>query len=117
MNVAELRTVLEEVQAIYEASGSDKPAGDLRDFIDLLEGYENESVDEFLAGLSTLLKVGSSKGGLEAKLPGLQIVASFIERLTAAGTNPDQFDPVYTELGASKQVRIEEMNAIAHGYI
>jgi hypothetical protein len=62
MKVAELRTILEEVQAIYEASGSDKPAKDFADFIELLGGYEHQTVDEFLAALSALLSTASSKG-------------------------------------------------------
>ena len=116
MKVAELRTILEEVQAIYEASGSDKPAKDFADFIELLGGYEQQSVDEFLTALSALLKSESGKGTPD-KLPDTELVASFTERLSSAGTDQDKFEPVYAELGAANQVRIEEMNAIAHGYI
>ena len=116
MKVAELRTVLEEVQSIYEASGSDKPAKDFADFIELLGGYEQQGVDEFLATLGTLLKP-AGKGTTEDKLPDAELAASFIARLTRAGTDQAKFDAVYAELGTDKQVRSEEMNAIAHGYI
>lgn len=117
MKVAELRTVLEEVQAIYEASDSDKPAKGFAEFIELLNGYEHQTVDEFLAALSTLLKTASGKGGSVDKVLGAELVASFIERLTTAGTDQAKFDVVYAELGPEKQVRTEEMNAIAHAYI
>ncbi|MGE0852649.1 MAG: hypothetical protein AB7O44_23980 [Hyphomicrobiaceae bacterium] len=117
MKVAELRTILEEVKAIYEASGSDKPAKDFAEFIELLGGHEHQTVDEFLAALSALPSTASGKGTSGDKLPDAELVASFIERLTSAGTDQAQFDAVYVELGAEKRVRAEEMNAIAHGYI
>lgn len=117
MKVAELRTILEEVQAIHKASGSNKPAKDFADFISLLDGYEDQSVSEFLATLGTLLKTASGKGANNDKLPDVQLVAFFVERLRNAGTDEDKFEPVHAELGADKRVRIQEMNAIAHGYI
>jgi hypothetical protein len=117
MKVAELRTVLEEVQAIYEASRSDKPANDFAEFITLLDGHEEQSVEEFLAELSALFKPASGKAAAAGKLPDVQIVASYIDRLAAAGTDEAKFEPVYAELGGDKRVRIQEMSAIAHEYI
>jgi hypothetical protein len=117
MKVAELRTVLEEVQAIYESSGSDKAANDFAEFLGLLDGYEEHSVDEFLAALGELLKPPSGKGTNKQAPPDAELVASFIERLRSAGTDEVRFGLVYAELGADKGVRIAEMNAIAHGYI
>lgn len=115
MKVAELRTILEEVRAIYEASGSDKAAGDFSEFIELLEGYERQNVEEFLATLSHLLKTRTGSG--EGKIAEASIVASFIDRFEKAATDETQFKQIYVELGADKRVRTEEMNAIAHGYI
>lgn len=115
MKVAELRTVLEEVRAIYEASGSDKAAGDFSEFIGLLDGYEQQSVEDFLVALSNLLKTTTGSG--EGKIAEAGTAASFIERLENAETNETEFKQVYAELGADKRVRAEEMNAIAHGYI
>jgi len=117
MKVDELRTVLEEVQAIYESSGSDKAANDFAEFLGLLDGYEDQRVDEFLAALEELLKPASGKGANKQAPPDAALVASFIERLRSAGTDEARFEPVYAELGADRRVRIGEMNAIAHGYI
>ena len=117
MKVSDLRAILEEVQAIYEASGSGKPAQDFSEFIELLDDHEHQTVDEFLAALGMLLKPTSGKGTSEDKLPDQDLVASFIERLASSGSDESKFNVVYAELGADKQVRTEEMNAIAHGYI
>jgi hypothetical protein len=117
MKVEELRAVLEDVQAIYESSGSGKPAKDFEEFIGLLDGYENQSVDEFLTALTALLKPGSRTGAPGGKIPDAQVTAEFVERLAKAGTDDAQFEPLYAELGADRRVRAEEMNAIAHGYI
>jgi hypothetical protein len=115
MKVAELRVALEEVQAIYEASGSDSPAKDFADFLELLDGCDDQTVEEFLAGLSALLKTASGK--VTDKLPHAQVAASYVDRLTNAGTDQEQFEAVYADLGGDKHIRTEEMNAIAHAYI
>jgi hypothetical protein len=119
MKVQDLRTVLEEVKAIYDASGADKSASDFADFLELLDGHEDQDIDDFLAELSSLLRATSEKGrkAQGGRQPDAQIVASFLDRLTSAKTDQTEFDVVYAQLGANKQVRVEEMNAIAHGYI
>ena len=117
MKVQELRTVLEEIQAIYKASGTNKPAEDFANFVQLLDGHEHQSIDEFLAELSTLLRMASGKKLVGDRQLDTQLIASFLDRLTRAKTDEAEFEVVYAELGESKQVRAEEMNAIAHGYI
>src|SRR5262245_45480559 len=102
MKVQELRTVLEEVQAIYEASGTEKPAADFSNFIELLNGHEHQSIDAFLAELSTLLKAASGKTASGDREPDSQLVDAFLERLTNAKSDQTEFDAVYAELGANK---------------
>ena len=117
MKVKELRAVLTELEAIYEAAGAVSPARGLENLIDVLGGDGEEEVDSFLDDIRRLF-VGS-KSSTRAGLAPLDEVAveRYARRLLDAGTNARAFAVVINELKSDKKIRRDEAGAILQCYI
>jgi hypothetical protein len=113
VNVKSLREAIRAVADCLKALGT-KPRSQTLQAVDhLLEGHDDESLDEFLAGLQHRPK--------EPKLPcsstaNKATVLSYVQRLRAAGTDKTAFERVFDQLTRDKAVRKAEADAIAHAY-
>lgn len=119
MKVKELRSVLADIEGIYAAAGADKAAEDFRQLCSILDGYDDSSVDDFIAEMGSIYAPQPRSGA--AKTPATELdrplVEEFAQRLRAAGLDREAFERVLAELGRDTRVRKGEANAIQHLYI
>lgn len=117
MKVKKFRIGLGMLSGSLTEWGSSKAGNDLQKLIDLMEGYDDLSVDAFCK---------KARQGLEAKpLPRAQktnpvrqeIVDVYISKLR--NTIPDEFlfKEIVNEIKKDKQVRVSETKAIASGFM
>jgi tryptophan 2,3-dioxygenase len=114
VNVKSLREAIRTIAEFLEASGAGPRGKSLHAVHDLLEGHDDESLEEFLAGLHDRSK--ESKPRALASAVNDSTVASYVQRLRATGTDKSAFDQVFDELTKDKMVRKAEADAIAHAY-
>lgn len=114
MNVKSLREAIQTIADFLEASGAAPRGKSLHAVNDLLKGHDDESLEEFLAGLRHRSK--ESKIRAASAVANDVIVASYVQQLRAAGTDKGAFDQVFGELIKDKMVCKAEADAIAHAY-
>ena len=113
MNVKSLRAAVSSIADILATSGRrQKPT--LEMVVQLLEGHDEESLEEFLAGLRHRLAPPMGKRAIQ-ELDQIA-VAQYVRRLQEAGTDPTTFDSIFGDLSEDKAVRKVEANAIAQAY-
>jgi hypothetical protein len=114
VNVKSLREAIRTIVDFLEASGAGPRGKSLEAVNDLLEGHDGESLEGFLAGLRDRSK--ESKARACSSVGNDETVASYVQRLRAAGTDKNAFDQVFAELTKDKMVRKAEADAIAQAY-
>jgi hypothetical protein len=114
VNVKSLREAIRTIADFLECSGAGPRGKSLHAVDDLLEGHDDESLEEFLAGLRHRSK--ESQARAFSLVANDVTVASYVQRLRAAGTDKSAFDQVFDELTKDKMVRKAEADAIAHAY-
>ena len=112
MNVKSLREAIRTIADFLDASGAGPRGKSLHAVYVLLEGHDDESLEEFLAGLRQRSKEAKPR----VSAANDATVASYVQRLRAAGTDKSAFDQVFDELIKDKMVRKVEADAIAHAY-
>jgi hypothetical protein len=114
VNVKSLREAIRTIAEFLEASGAGPRGKSLHAVHDLLQGHDNESLEEFLAGLRH--RSIESKPRAASSAANDLTVASYVQRLRAAGADKSDFDQIFGELTKDKMVRKVEADAIAHAY-
>ena len=113
MNVRSLRAAIGSIADILATSGrQQKPT--LETVVQLFEGHEEESFEEFLAGLRHRLALPMGKRAMQ-ELNEIA-VAQYVRRLQEAGTDATAFENIFGDLSKDKAVRKVEANAIAQAY-
>jgi hypothetical protein len=119
MNVTELKAVLHRLEELYVAGGASAAAKDLRSIAALLEGHEEKSLDAFICETRTLLdqpKSATAVAKATVAASNDALVASYVERMLAVGTDQAKFEPILAELDKDKHASRHEWFAIANGY-
>jgi len=114
VNVKSLREAIRTIAEFLEDSGAGPRSKSLHAVHDLLEGHDEETLEEFLAGLRHRSK--QSKPHADSSVANAVTVASYLQRLHTAGTDKSAFDQIFNELSKDKMVRKVEADAIAHAY-
>jgi hypothetical protein len=114
VNVKSLREAIRTIADFLESSGAGPRGKSLHAVNDLLEGHDDESLEEFLAGLRHRSKKSQARAC--SSVANDVTVASYVQRLRAAGTDKSAFEQVFGELTRDKMVRKAEADAIAHAY-
>ena len=114
MDVRELKKILKRIEELYAAGGADAAANDLRAVARLLEGYEDKSVEAFIADTKASLDKPVERERLPAPL-GDELVAIHSDRLLTAGIDQAAFDGALKELDESEAGK-DEWAAIANRY-
>lgn len=104
MGVAELRSALQRLATVHRASGAKQQADDIDSVAKLLDETRHRDVDDAAREISAALN------------PTEKLVAVYVDRLTAAGTDRILFDPLFAEIKADKSLGKTEMEAIAGAY-
>jgi hypothetical protein len=115
VNVKSLRAAICSIADILATSGRpQRPT--LQTVMRLFEGHEEESLEEFLAGLRHRLARRLPTGRRAIQALDQIVVAQYVRRLQEAGTDPTVFESVFDDLSKDKAVRKAEANAIAQAY-
>jgi hypothetical protein len=114
VNVKSLREAIRAIADFLEASGAGPRGQSLQSVNHLLEGHDDESLEEFLAGLRDQSR--ESKTRVYSSAVNEVTVTSYVQRLRAAGTDKSAFGQVFGELSSDKMVRKAEADAIANAY-
>ena len=112
MNVGELKAVLKRLEDLYSAGGASSVAKDLRSVVELLEGHESESLDEFIADTQTLI----SKP--ESKVPEFNeaVARKYAQALLDAGIDEQRFKAALDVLDSDASASTAEWVEIANLY-
>jgi hypothetical protein len=113
VNVKSLREAIRAVADCLKALGTRSRSQTLQAVDHLLEGHDDESLEEFLAALRHRSK--ERKLSCSSTTNNVTVL-SYVQRLHAAGTDKSAFDRVFDELMRDKMVRKAEADAIAHAY-
>ena len=115
MNVKSLRAAIGSIADILATSGRpQRPT--LQTIMQLFDGHEEESLEEFLAGLRHRLARRLPTGKRTTPELDKIAVAQYVRRLREASTDPTAFESAFADLSKDKAIRKAEANAIARAY-
>jgi hypothetical protein len=115
VNMKSLRAAICSIADILATSGQpQRPT--LRTVMRLFDGHEEESLEEFLAGLRHRLARRLPTGKRAIQALDQIAVGQYVRRLREAGTDPAAFESAFGDLSNDKAVRKSEANAIAQAY-
>ena len=115
MNVGAFRHAICELADILAASGAANKSQSLRAVAKLLDGHDEEAIEDYLAKLRRQLCDSKPRRTQSSEINALA-VAQYVRRLKDAGLDRTAFDAVVAELRQDEAVRKAEADAIAHGY-
>jgi hypothetical protein len=116
MNVAELRRALEEAESILSSAGAKTPGKDLKAFLAILNGRDDQDVDAFFAELRQRLGASSATPKKPTRVAEEDTVQRYFQRLNDVGTDKAAFGVIFADLMKDKSVLKEEADAIAHRF-
>jgi len=115
VNVGSFRQAICELADILAASGAGNKSQNLRAVAKLLEGHDEEAVEEYLAKLRRQLCESKPRRTQSSEI-NADAVAQYVRRLQDAGSGKAEFDAILADLRKDETVRKAEADAIAHGY-
>ena len=103
----------------FTQTPAQKPrASDFAELQALFDGYDDQSVGDFLEELRRLYVTPPKKKSTRAPRKLNQgLIDRYVEALEEAGTDRAKFDPIFEELSTDKVIHKDEMNAIQHRYV
>jgi len=121
MKVGDLKKSLEDMAAILEVGGTKTARDDMASILSLLEGAEDQELDEFLASLEkrmaeALKKTRARSRASRAQKVDDELVSHYAGRLKAAEMDEASFKAIAAELKNDPRVRKAELAAIAREY-
>lgn len=116
MKVKVLRRTICDVADSLSASGIEARRQTLQSVIKLCEGYDEESVESFLARLRHQPNQPALAVSSRTKTINQVVVARYVRMLQAAGMQRNAFDEVFGALSKDTAVRKSEADTIAHVY-
>jgi len=122
--VAQLRAVLDGLQAFSVAAGARAAAQDLQIVSDMLRPHADSTVTAFCADMSAKLQAASArpKGRKKAVAPKPRAASNdaaihqYIAELRDAGTERGAFDAVFARLNADKSLKAADVGEVARAY-
>jgi hypothetical protein len=118
MNVKELREAIEDARALVAACDGKEPKA-LKEFLQIFEGHDELSVEQFLEALrGRTLAPTTSPEADDSSNPGFDsgLVSAYIQQLKDAGISESAFNIVFARIKKDKAVKTTEAFAISHGY-
>jgi hypothetical protein len=112
MDVRKLKAVLHQIEELYSAGGAATAAKDLRSVARLLDGYEETSVEAFIAETKVLLDKPPAPASSQIDVA---LVSRYSDRLLEAGTDEAKFEAALKELDEARGGK-GEWAAIANRY-
>src|SRR5438552_3492776 len=98
MNVGELRRALEEAEEILSAAGAKTAGKDLRAFLQIFAGREQEDINVFFDELRRRLSTATGAREDAPRAHDLDRVDRYVAALNSAGTDKPAFTVVHAEL-------------------
>jgi len=99
MIVKDLQRALKDIQSLLDASGSKKPAGEISNVIELLDGKTNQDLDHVL-------------GQIKAEISPIE---KSVRELKTAGTDEVAFQAAFQQLKASRLAK-NDLAIVAREY-
>lgn len=117
MKIAELKSVLEEIEAIYLAGGAKKAAEDFGDISRLFDDTELSDVDDFIAELKQLY-VAPAKPKLRlVETVDELLVERYLKKLNSLDQSGDGDQALLEELASDSAVNKAEVNLIQYRFL
>ena len=117
MNVKDLRIVLEELHGILAATNAKPQSKDIAAFLGLLEGADDQPVEQFLQELEARLAERSVAVTPASVLANEQVVMRHVSALKAADADKAAFDAALQSIRRDQDIDKVEAEAIAFHYI
>lgn len=114
MNVKELRAVLEDLESILASANAKSQSKDTAAFIKLLDGADEQPVEQFLQELESRLQQDPGPVG---PVVDPSLVDRYVKLLRDSGTDHVAFDAVFGQLVKDRAVDKPGIEAIAFAYI
>lgn len=116
MKVENVKAGLEKLLPVLETWEATKVSKDFQKLVELMDGYEDMTIDAFCKKAREGLEGRKKTTGGASALRN-EIVSSHVASLKKANENDGQFTSAIEALKADKQVRFKELKAIAEGYM
>ncbi len=116
MKVQNVKTGLEKLLPVLETWEATKVSKDFQKLVELMDGYEDMTIDAFCKKAREGLE-GRKKPAGNATAIRQEVVDAHVLSLKSANENDGQFSTAIDTLRTDKQVRMKELKAIAEGYM
>jgi hypothetical protein len=116
MKVENVKAGLEKLLPVLETWEATKVSKDFQKLVELMDGYEDMTIDAFCKKAREGLEGRKKSAGGAASLRQA-VVDAHVEALKTTNENDDQFSSAIDAIASDKQVRMKELKAIAEGYM
>lgn len=118
MKVKELQNSLQDLAEVLELAGTKAVNSDVANILNLLDGEEEEELEDFLSQLEERLTAALKKTSAKSQVTNINrdVVDHYVVRLLDAAMDEQKFSSIATELKNDPQVRKPELAEIAKGY-
>lgn len=116
MKVENVKAGLEKLLPVLESWEATKVTKDFQKLVELMDGYEDMTIDSFCKKAREGLEGRKKPAGGAAAIKQ-DVVDRHVASLKAANENDGEFSSAIEALKTDKQVRIKELKAVAEGYM
>ncbi len=116
MKVENVKAGLEKLLPVLETWEATKVSKDFQKLVELMDGYEDMTIDAFCKKAREGLEGRKKASGGAAELRQA-VVDGHVEALKTSNDSDGQFNSVIDAIASDKQVRMKELKAIAEGYM
>lgn len=116
MKVENVKAGLEKLLPVLETWEATKVSKDFQKLVELMDGYEDMTIDAFCKKAREGLE-GRKKASGSAAALRQAVVDAHVEALKTSNDNDGEFNSAVDAIASDKQVRMKELKAIAEGYM
>ena len=117
MKVQNVKAGLEKLLPVLETWEATKVSKDFQKLVELMDGYEDMTIDAFCKKARDGLEGPKKSTGVRTTALKQDVVNAHISSLKAANENDADFTEAMNALKSDKKVRMKELKAIAEGYM
>ncbi len=116
MKVQNIKSGLQKLLPVLETWEAKKVVKDFQKLIELMDGYEDMTIDAFCKKAKQGLD-GRPAGSKSSSSLRQELVEAYVKKLTDASSDDMKFSSLIQEVASDKKVRLKELKAIATDFM
>lgn len=117
MRTNELKSVLERLEVVLAEAGARTAASDVRDLVELLDGYGDRPIDDFFEVLRSQAKPPKQREKIASTATDDRVVEQHVQALNDAALDRTAFEASLRALKDDSRAGKVEVDKIAHSFI